>query len=98
MSDEPPQKDKVCYGIDLRDYNTDQIRSSQKLNLTWLLDFYKAYPDKEHFFIAYFTKLAGTGELKKQIEAGQSEEQIRESWEPALTNYKAIRKKYLLYK
>jgi uncharacterized protein YbbC (DUF1343 family) len=34
----------------------------------------------------------------QQIIDGTSEEEIRKSWEPALSNYKEIRKKYLLYK
>ena len=97
MSEDPPQKNKLCYGINLKDYNTDQIRRTGKLNLTWLLEFYNAFPDKAHFFNAYFTKLAGTAELQKQIEAGKSEKDIRASWEPALSNYKTMRKKYLLY-
>jgi uncharacterized protein YbbC (DUF1343 family) len=45
----------------------------------------------------FIDKLAGTDDLKKQIIEGKSEAQIRASWEPALTAYKAIRKKYLLY-
>jgi uncharacterized protein YbbC (DUF1343 family) len=36
--------------------------------------------------------------LKKQIIAGKSEAEIRESWEPALSNFKVTRSKYLLYK
>jgi len=42
-------------------------------------------------------KLAGTDKLRKQIEAGWSEEKIRESWEPELEKYRQTRKKYLLY-
>ena len=97
MSEDPPQKDKVCYGIDLENYDTDLIRSSGKINLSWLIELYKAFPDKGHFFNAYFSKLAGTDQLRKQIEAGESEQQIRASWEPALSRYKNMRKKYLLY-
>jgi uncharacterized protein YbbC (DUF1343 family) len=97
MSDNPPLKDQICYGISLKDYNTDTLRQQKKLNLAWLISFYKAYPDKEHFFIAYFNKLAGNDVLKKQIIAGKTEAEIRESWEPALSNFKATRSKYLLY-
>ena len=97
MSEDPPQKDKLCYGINLKDYNTNDIHESGRVNLTWLLELYNAFPDKEHFFNAYFTKLAGNTELKKQIEAGKSEVEIRANWEPALSNYKSMRKKYLLY-
>lgn len=98
MSEDPPQKNQVCYGIDLRIYDTDKLRATGKLNLTWLIELYNAYPDKAHFFNAYFAKLAGTNMLRKQIEAGDTEQQIRKSWEPALSKYKVMRRKYLLYK
>jgi len=97
MSEDPPQKNKDCYGINLQDYDTNKIHFNGTINLTWLIELYKAFPDKEHFFNAYFTKLAGTEQLRKQIEAGKTEQQIRASWEPALSSYKAMRKKYLLY-
>ncbi|MBS1522723.1 MAG: DUF1343 domain-containing protein [Bacteroidetes bacterium] len=97
MSEDPPQKDKLCFGIDLRGYDVKQFRISKKIDILWLKKLYDAFPDKEHFFNAYFTKLAGTTELRKQIEAGNSEEEIRKSWEPALSRYKEMRKKYLLY-
>ncbi|MFA6085651.1 exo-beta-N-acetylmuramidase NamZ domain-containing protein [Mucilaginibacter sp.] len=98
MSDNPPLKDQVCYGLNLKDYNTEIIKKSGRLNLAWLLDLYKVYPDKEHFFTAYFTKLAGNDILKKQIIAGKTEAEIRNSWEPGLSKFKATRSKYLLYK
>ena len=97
MSDDPPQKGKLCYGIDLRDYDTTAIRKSKKIDILWLKKMYAAFPDKAHFFNAYFTKLAGTDLLRKQVEEGKSEQEIRASWEPALTNFKKIRQKYLLY-
>jgi uncharacterized protein YbbC (DUF1343 family) len=65
---------------------------------------YNAYPEKEHFFhtvqgtqMGNFYGLAGTTLLKEQIEKGVSEEEIRKSWEPQLSQYKERRKKYLLY-
>jgi uncharacterized protein YbbC (DUF1343 family) len=97
MSDNPPLKDQTCYGINLKNYNVEAIRKSGKLNLAWLLDIYKIFPDKAHFFTIYFNKLAGNNMLQKQIEAGKSEAEIRKSWEPALTKFKAVRAKYLLY-
>ncbi|MDB5029616.1 DUF1343 domain-containing protein [Mucilaginibacter sp.] len=97
MSEDPPQKNRVCYGIDLRNYNTNSIKKRGLINLSWLIEFYKIFPDKQHFFNAYFTKLAGTEELRKQIEAGKTESEIRQSWQPGLSRFKAIRSKYLLY-
>ena len=97
MSEDPPQKNQICYGFDLKNYDIGIIRISGKLNLTWLLELYNAFPDKAHFFNAYFAKLAGTAQLRKQIEAGKTEREIRESWEPALSRFKNMRRKYLLY-
>ncbi|TZF83863.1 DUF1343 domain-containing protein [Pedobacter sp. BS3] len=104
MSETPLHQDKACYGLDLRKYNTEKIRKSRKLNLQWLMEMYNAYPYKDKFFdakqsnqIGNFDKLAGTYDLKKQIIAGKSEAEIRQSWEPDLSRYKLMRRKYLLY-
>ncbi|RVT97159.1 DUF1343 domain-containing protein [Mucilaginibacter limnophilus] len=97
MSENPPQKGNTCYGINLKDYDVHSLKSSGKLNLKWLIELYKAFPDKKTFFNTYFVKLAGTKQLQKQIEAGVTESEIRSSWEPALNDFKATRKKYLLY-
>jgi uncharacterized protein YbbC (DUF1343 family) len=97
MSEKPPQKDQVCYGVDLRNYNISTIKSKGQINLIWIIDFYQNFPDKPRFFNAYFAKLAGTEVLRKQIEAGKTEVQIRQSWAAGLVKFKATRAKYLLY-
>jgi uncharacterized protein YbbC (DUF1343 family) len=108
MTEHPPMQGSVCYGLDLRHYDTDLLRKSGRLHLEWITEFYKAYPDKATFFrkestsdsvrIAYhFDELAGTDQLRKQIIQGKSLREIRESWEPALSRFKEARKKYLLY-
>lgn len=104
MSETPLHMNKVCYGIDLRQYNTNKLRKEGKINLSWMIELYKAYPYKEKFFdfkqsnqMGNIDKLAGTADFKQQIMAGKSEEEIRQSWEPGLSQYKIMRKKYLLY-
>lgn len=104
MSETPLHQNQDCYGLDLRKYDITSLRKSKQINLKWLIEMYKAYPDKERFFdmsqskqMGNFDKLAGTENLKKQIIAGTSEAEIRRSWEPGLTDYKNMRKKYLLY-
>ncbi|WP_434086517.1 exo-beta-N-acetylmuramidase NamZ family protein [Pontibacter populi] len=89
---EPPYKNQVCYGKNLTDPST-----AQPFTLAYLIDFYKNSTEQDKFFNNFFEKLAGTSELRKQIIAGKTEAKIRASWEPALSNYKTIRKKYLLY-
>jgi uncharacterized protein YbbC (DUF1343 family) len=105
MSENPLHQDSLCYGLDLRNYDTENFRKSRQLNLHWLMELYQAYPQKEFFFdksqssqIGNFDNLAGTTTLRKQIITGVSEASIRKSWEPGLSIFKERRKKYLLYK
>ena len=69
------------------------------IQLKWLIQAYQSFPGKDTFFLKnnWINKLAGNDELMQQIKDGKSEEEIRKSWEPALTEFKKIRKKYLLY-
>jgi uncharacterized protein YbbC (DUF1343 family) len=75
------------------------IRSEARLNLFYLLQAYTHYPDQKNFFLPneFIDKLAGSAELRRQIKAGQTAEQIRASWQPGLAQFKTIRAKYLLY-
>jgi uncharacterized protein YbbC (DUF1343 family) len=99
---------QVCYGWDLSGTPQQVLQKvNKKVQVKWLMDAYRLFPDKDSFFIvpksgnmehSFFDKLAGNNELWQQIKNGVSEKDIRASWEPALSNYKKIRKKYLLYK
>ncbi|MBC7915260.1 MAG: DUF1343 domain-containing protein [Pyrinomonadaceae bacterium] len=104
MSETPLHQNQKCYGLDLRKYNTNTFVKTGKINLNWLLELYKAYPEKDKFFdykqnkqMNNIDRLAGTEKLKQQIVAGKTEQQIRASWEPGLSQFKLTRKKYLLY-
>ena len=70
-----------------------------KIQLKYLLEAYKLFPGKDSFFLKSnsFNRLAGNDVLMQQIKDGKSEDEIRKSWEPKLSEFKAIRKKYLLY-
>jgi uncharacterized protein YbbC (DUF1343 family) len=94
----PPFKDSLCYGHDLRDFATIFVSGTKQVYLYWLMGTYKDYPDKKTYFNNYFNSLAGTASLKQQIIDGTSEEEIRKSWEPGIKKFKEIRKRYLLYK
>jgi uncharacterized protein YbbC (DUF1343 family) len=104
MSENPLHQDKTCYGLDLRNYDSKTLHAKGKINLQWLFELYKAHPNKEKFFnlvqgrqMGNFYNLAGTRALNVQIANGVSEDEIRKSWEPGLSQYKEMRKKYLLY-
>lgn len=89
---------QLCYGIDLR--NTPPL---DEFTLKYVLDFYQqavaAGMTAKEFFDRpdAFALLAGNKQLQQQIIDGLSEEEIRQSWEPELEEYKKMRKGYLLY-
>ena len=104
MSETPLHQDQACYGLDLREYKLDSFRKKGRINIRWMIDLYKTYPMKEKFFdrsqsrqMGNIDFLAGTKQFKEQIIAGKKEKEIRKSWEPGLSKYKEMRKKYLLY-
>lgn len=98
---------QVCYGWNVGgEPETVRKKLKCKIQLQWLLDAYKLFPDKNKFFIlpssgkmeeSFFNKLAGNNDLWQQVKAGLSANEIRESWKPGLEAFKKVRKKYLLY-
>jgi len=93
----PPMLGLKCYGKDLRDAMTKGVVPTPKLDLSWLIEAYRAFPDTSMFFRKYFDNLAGTARLREQIIAGMSAEQIRETWKSDLDEFALIMKKYLKY-
>ncbi|MEQ8908431.1 MAG: DUF1343 domain-containing protein [Vicingaceae bacterium] len=93
----PKLQGKKCLGKDLSDRPIGSLKAKAELDLTYLIDVYREYPDKNNFFTSFFSLLAGTDELQKQIKAGQSESEIRASWQSELEAFKKVREKYLLY-
>jgi len=90
-------KDPVYNGIECYGEDLTAIQKTDKLELKWLLKAYNETADKTKFFTPFFTKLAGTKKLQEQIEAGLSEDEIRESWKSGLHDFKKLRKPYLIY-
>lgn len=93
----PKYNGQVCYGTDLRDALKDGLVPRPGINLQWIIDCYKVYPEKEKFFNNYFNTLAGTSVLREQIEQGMNADEIRATWKEGLNNFAMIREKYLLY-
>jgi uncharacterized protein YbbC (DUF1343 family) len=88
----PKYMGKVCYGKDYR-----ELQSAPEFTIGEVIEFYNKSGRHEDFFNDYFNKLAGNDELRKQIEAGLTEDEIRISWLEELNAYKKLRRKYLLY-
>ncbi len=102
----PGAKSSKCYGQKCYGWNisgtAEEVlkKLDHKIQLKYLIEAYTLFPGKDSFFLKnnFINKLAGNDVLAEQIKQGKTEEEIRKSWEPALTQFKEIRKKYLLYK
>jgi len=97
----PKLKGQLCYGWDISGTPAGVLKNvDNKIQLKWIIQAYKLFPDKENFFLnsGHFNSLAGNNVLIQQIKNRTSENAIRKSWEPELSNFKKIRKKYLMYK
>ncbi|MDF2176676.1 DUF1343 domain-containing protein [Aliiglaciecola sp. CAU 1673] len=90
----PKLQDTPLLGEDLRQY------PANGLDLSHLLRWYQVFAKKGEAFFdapAFMDKLAGTDKLRLAIEAGQSEAEIRASWQPKLDGFNVKRQAYLLY-
>lgn len=98
-ANKPKLEGKPCKGYDWSKVPIDSLRAAGRVNLSYLIEFYNQFPDKDKFFLPnlYFDKLAGGKTLREQIIAGLSEKEIRQSWDKELWEFTRVRKKYLLY-
>jgi uncharacterized protein YbbC (DUF1343 family) len=104
---DPKLKNQLCFGWNISGTTSQAEKAvNARIQLKYLLDAYRLFPQKESFFIGkqgapptgyFFNKLSGNAALMEQVKAGLPEADIRASWQPALTRFKAIRKKYLCY-
>ncbi len=97
VAESPKYEGQTCQGFKLNKFCHQFILPSGELYLYWLTGFYEAADNKNDFFNSYFDKLAGTDQLRKQIENGTSVDEIKKSWENDLQSFKQTRKQYLLY-
>jgi len=95
MAMNPPQKDKKCFGIDLR----DKANLDQKFTLKYLLMFRDKFPNDSAMITRerWFNLLAGNSTLLRDVKNGLNEEQIRSHWKKELEEYGKLRRKYLIY-
>ena len=98
---------EVCYGWNLSGTPEEVLKKvDNKIQLKWLIEAYKLFPKKDSFFLipksgdmekSFITILSGNNNFWQQIKKETSEDAIRKSWEPKLSEFKITRKKYLLY-
>jgi uncharacterized protein YbbC (DUF1343 family) len=98
VSENPPQVGKLCYGMDLTAYARQHLESDNHVDVSYLIETYrKLSPQLEFFQKSQFDRLAGSSQLRGQITAGMTAQQIYASWQEPLNLFKKIRSKYLLY-
>jgi len=95
----PPHEGVQCSGHLLHEFGTFYFQNNKGLYLEWLIGLYQASESKATFFSSarFFDKLAGSDQLRLDIEAGKTKEEIIATWQKDLSAYKTMRKKYLLY-
>jgi uncharacterized protein YbbC (DUF1343 family) len=96
----PKLLNQDCYGWDLSGTPEETLsKVNSQVQLKWLIQAFKFFPQKDSFFLKnnFINLLAGNDVLARQIKEGKSETEIRKSWEPGLSDFKKVRKKYLLY-
>lgn len=93
----PPQMGKTCYGKDLSQLIDSDIWA-RKIDLSYLIEAYKAVNKGDSFFSSFFEKLIGVGYVRKMIEQGKNAAEISRMWQGDVEKFKKQRRKYLLYK
>ena len=92
----PPQKDKLCHGVDLRDIDEDQA-IAQGINLEYLIDAYRDLGLGDKFFTNFFELLIGKGDIRGMIAKGMSAADIKATWAADVARFREQRRPYLLY-
>jgi uncharacterized protein YbbC (DUF1343 family) len=90
-----------CYGWFINGSNAEILKKlNNKIQLSYFLNGYKLFPGKDSFFLKnnFINKLVGNDVFTQQVKQNKTEAEIKKSWQPELIKFKAIRKKYLLYK
>ena len=87
----PPYENKKCFGV-----SWIGQKPEYQFSLTPIINAYQKM-ETDSFFNSYFEKLAGNSRLRKQIESGMTEVEIKNTWKKELEAYKKKRAKYLLY-
>ncbi len=92
----PPQLNRLCYGVDLRNVPDEEIFKNG-FDLSYVIDAYGNLNLDDHFFRPFFEKLVGVDYIRKMIIDGKSAQEIKEMWKGDVAKFKEQRTPYLLY-
>ncbi|MBB5225490.1 DUF1343 domain-containing protein [Treponema ruminis] len=103
----PPFLEQTCFGKDLRSKPLEEIFLAG-CDLSYLCGAYQKAKEagkdsefwgkvrlREYYWIDL---LSGSTKVREQLEAGLSADKIKSFWQTDITNFKKLRKPYLLYK
>ena len=93
----PPLKDRLCYGVDLRSVPSDEQVWREGVNLAYVINCYRQLNLGEKFFTPMFEKLIGVDYVRRMIVEGADAGQIEARWREDVERFKQSRKPYLLY-
>ena len=92
----PPQLDRLCYGVDLSGKSDEEIWE-KGIDLSYLIDAYRNLNLDDHFFRPFFELLIGNENIRKMIKSGKSADEIKASWQEDVARFREERKPYLVY-
>ena len=86
----------VTFESDTLDLRREPAPSA--FSLRYLAEMHSRVP-KGAFFLKnnFFEKLSGSGDLRRQLEQGVDEAEIRSTWQPAIDAFLTVRARYLIY-
>jgi uncharacterized protein YbbC (DUF1343 family) len=93
---EPPQKNRLCYGVNLTTLSDDEIWK-KGIDLSYVIDAYRNLNLGDRFFSPFFENLIGVDYVRKMIKEGKSATEIKALWQDDVKKFKKQRKPYLLY-
>ena len=93
----PPLKDKLCHGVDLRISPSDERIWERGVDLGYVIDCYRQLNLGEKFFTPMFDRLTGTDYVRQMILQGAGADRIKARWADDVERFKQTRKPYLLY-
>ena len=93
---DPPQKDRLCYGVNLSTLSDEEIWK-KGIDLSYVIDAYRNLNKGDRFFSSFFENLIGVDYVRKMIEQGKSANEIKAMWQDDVARFKQQRKPYLLY-
>ena len=93
MQTNPMHKGKKCYGLDFKGLNHNQ----QHFTLEYFIKMYKIAGEKMLTRKKMLALLYGNTKLPQQLSEDMTEDEIRKTWQPQLSDFKQKRQKYLIY-